>query len=114
MRIKELKKEIEEQKEKNIELFKSIPLPSHADPCNKKAETILTEWRKGSKKLKGMLKELAELEKAEKSSTNEVKTNEKTFVNGFGEATKRKITCSTYERAEKRLSKEILSFMGSK
>ena len=31
----------------------------------------------------------------------------KTFVNGFGEATRREITTGTYERAQKRLQKEI-------
>ena len=31
----------------------------------------------------------------------------KTFVNGFGEATRREITSGTYERAQKRLQKEI-------
>jgi len=112
IRIAELKKEIEEQKELNIKMFKSIPLASHADPSNEKAEPILVEWRKGSKKLKIMIKELAELERAVKGNTNEVKTNIKTFVNGFGESSKRNITCSTYERAQNRMSKEILSFIG--
>lgn len=31
----------------------------------------------------------------------------KTFVNGFGEATRREITTETYKRAQKRLQKEI-------
>lgn len=114
MRIAELKKEIEEQREQNIKLFKSIPLASHADPSNEKAESILTEWREGSKKLKSLIKELAELERAVKSNTNEVKPNEKTFVNGFGEATKRNITCSGYERAQKSNNKAMLSFVGGK
>lgn len=112
MRIEELKREIKEQGEQNVKLFKSIPVPTHEDPRNKKAEPILVEWRKGSTKLKSMIKELAELERAK--HTNEVKENEKIFVNGFKEATKRNITCSTYERAEKRMSKEILSFIGGR
>lgn len=116
MRIAELKKEIEEQGKKNIELYKSIPVPTQKDPCNKKADQILTEWREGSKKIKSMIKELAELERIayNQNKTNEVKTNTKTFVNGFKEATERNITCSTYERAQKRMSKEILLFIGGK
>jgi hypothetical protein len=116
MRIEELKKEIKEQREKNIELFNSIPVPTHEDPFNKKAEPILAEWRKGSKKIKSMIKELAELERiaTNTNNTNEVKTNEKTFVNSFGEATKRNITCYGYERAENRNKKTILSFIGSR
>lgn len=35
----------------------------------------------------------------------------KPFANGFGEATDRYITCSTYERSQKRIEKEIASFM---
>lgn len=116
MRIAELKKEIEEQGNKNIKLFKSIPLASHADPSNEKAETILTEWREGSKKIKSMIKELAELERIayNQNKTNEVKTNEKTFINGFGEATTKYISCSGYERAQKRNSKAMLLFVGGK
>jgi len=113
MRIQELKKEIKEQGEKNIVLFKSIPVPSHEDPSNKKAEPILVEWREGSRKIKSMIKELAELEMRAKN-TNEVKINVKTFVNGFGEATKRNITCSGYDRAEKRNAKAMLTFVGGR
>lgn len=36
----------------------------------------------------------------------------KTFVNSFGEATHKYITSSTYERAQKRLEKQIFSFLG--
>lgn len=113
--IKHLKKEIKEQGEQNIELYNSIRwCPTHDDPLNKKAEPILIKWREGSKKLKSMLKELAELERLAKSNMNEPLTNIKPFINGYEEATKRNITCSTYERAQKRMSKEILSFMGGK
>lgn len=112
MNIIELKKKIAEQKEKNIKLFKSITLPSHEDPLNKKADPILTEWREGSKILKSMIKELQELETRESNNTINAKESEKVFVNGFGEATKREITCSTYEKSQKRNSKAILSFIG--
>jgi FtsZ-binding cell division protein ZapB len=114
MSIEELKMKIEEQKEKNTKLYKSIPLPTHEDPLNKKADTILTEWREGSKILKSMIKELQELERRENNNTISTKDNKKVFVNGFGEATKREITCSTYEKAQKRNSKAIFSFMGSR
>jgi len=119
MRIKELKKKIEEQRNKNIALYNSISwMPTHEDPLNKKADPILAEWREGSKKLKGMIKELLELERMVKDTnrTNENNKTEdnKTFVNGYGEATTRNITCSGYERAEKRNSKAILSFIGSR
>jgi hypothetical protein len=37
MPITELKMKIEEQKEKNIKLYKSIPLPTHEDPLKQKS-----------------------------------------------------------------------------
>ena len=111
-RIAELKKEINEQREQNIKLFNSIPLPSHEDPSNKKAEPILREWREGARKLRSMIKEL-ELERLV-NNTNEVKINEKTFINGFGEATNKYITCAGYDRAEKHNAKAMLSFIGGR
>lgn len=35
-----------------------------------------------------------------------------TFVNGYGEATKREITSASYKRSQKRLEKQLLSFVG--
>lgn len=45
----------------------------------------------------------------EMASRTKRKTSQerRTFVNGFGEATRREITSGTYERAQKRLQKEI-------
>lgn len=36
---------------------------------------------------------------------------EKVFINGYGEATHREITSSSYKRAQNKLSKDILSFL---
>lgn len=44
--------------------------------------------------------------------TSDAKTSGKTFVNSFGEATKREITTSTYKNGQAKLSKEILGFVG--
>ena len=35
----------------------------------------------------------------------------KTFVNSFGEATKREITNISYDKQQKRLSKEIINYI---
>jgi len=113
MKINELKKEIEKQKESNMILYKLIPLASHEDPLNEKAESILKQWREGSKKLKELLNKLHEMEKVEKSSSNAT-IKGKTFVNSFGEATTREITCNGYKRAENRTKKEIMSFVGTR
>ena len=42
---------------------------------------------------------------------NKVKNDKNIFVNSFGEATKRYITNSTYEKQQKRLSKEIIKYI---
>ena len=42
---------------------------------------------------------------------NEAKAKKK-FVNSFGEATKRNITNATYEKAQKKLSKQIMKYIG--
>ena len=115
MTRKELVEMIEKQKESNMNLYKAIPIASKDDPLNKKAEPILKQWRDGSKKLKELLNKLYEMKKEEKeSSLNASSKDVKTFINGFGEATKREISCNTYKRAENRINKEIMSFMGNR
>ena len=108
MNIKELKRKIEEQKEKNINLFKIFQYRLH----EREMQPIIVEWREGSKILKNMIKELHELETKERNNTVNTNENTKVFVNGYGEATKREITCSTYEKAQKRNSKAMLTFIG--
>lgn len=115
MNKKELEKAIEEQEKENIRLFKSIPLATKEDPRNKKAEPILKEWREGSYKIKALLKELYKIEDkehTEKIVKEGVEKKEKTFINGFGEATNKYITSNTYERTRKRNLKEMESFLG--
>lgn len=108
----ELKQKIDKQRSLNVMLYKSIPLASHEDPTNKKSELILKQWREGSAKLKQMLVKLQELELKDKKI--ETKDNVETFINGFGEATKRNITCLTYKRTVKRNEKLMLSFVGGR
>ncbi|URZ06452.1 hypothetical protein [Clostridium felsineum] len=110
MEISELKAKIEKQKEINTKLYKQIGTATHEDPRNLKAQPILKQWRKESDKLRSLLKELQEMELVKKEHDRKLKES-KTFVNSFGEATKRNVTCSTYEKAQKRISKEILNFI---
>lgn len=60
--------------------------------------------REMNTKRNALNKALDEMAKARKGQTVQER---KTFVNGFGEATRREITSSTYKRAQKRLQKEI-------
>lgn len=111
MNIKEIKQAIEIQKEINIKLYKSIPCASRQDPLNEKAEPILIEWRNGSKELKRLESELRKLEMVQPKTGQSIN---KTFVNSYGEATKREITSTSYNNSSKKLNKEILSFIGSR
>jgi len=114
MKIKELKEKIEKQKENNIRLYKLIPLATHEDPQNEKAEPILKQWREESQKLKELLNILHEMGKEEKeSSSNATNKGIKTFVNSFGEATTREIMCDGYKRAENKMKNQIMSFIGA-
>ena len=111
MNKEQLQKQIKEQEEKNISLFKIFDNRF----SDKEMQPFIQEWYKGSSRLKDLLDELYQLNIKERDGMliNEDNKNEtKTFVNGYDEATKRYITSSTYERAEKRRQKEIISFMG--
>lgn len=106
--IHSLKENIKLQREINMILYASIPMPSHEDPRNEKAEPILAEWREGGKKLKKMVSELA----ATEAKQREIVPERKVFVNGFGEATTRVIETVGYLRQQKRSDKRIFEFIG--
>lgn len=97
----ELKRRIKEQQDANTKLYNIFENRIY----DKEMQTFVDEWRAGSRKLKEMLTELKELE------LKEVKNSPKKFVNSYGEATSREITTSTYARADKRLQKQIMSFL---
>ncbi|MCC5440354.1 hypothetical protein AL714_11590 [Clostridium botulinum] len=109
MKIDNLKKAIKEQRDTNVRLFNSIPIPTREDPNNTKAEPILKLWREGSNKIKEMIKELQILES--KNRKRENKDVHKVFINGYGEATNREITNSSYQRNQKRLAKDMLNYI---
>lgn len=62
------------------------------------------QWTKAKKKLENA--------RAKQMSKNKKSKESHAFVNSFGEATKRNITSSTYERAMKRTEKDVLRNMG--
>ena len=97
MTINELKIEIDNQRAHNIELYKAIPVATFESP-------ILTEWREGSKRIKQLTSELNQLLDKQRPIS--------TIANKPTEKTERYITCTTYENAQKRQSKEVMSFIG--
>ena len=106
MTIEELKQEINKQREENIRLYEIFQYKEYKEEM----QPLLNTWRQGSKRLKELLNQLYESEKAEKE--NKVSKVSEKYINGYGEATSREITSSTYIRADRRLSKEIMSFIG--
>lgn len=111
MNKEQLQNQIKEQEEKNINLFNIFQYRLHEEEM----QPLIQEWREGSKKVKALLDELYKIEmkeRDEKLAKEDNSNKTKTFVNGYGEATNKYITSSTYEKAERRRQKEILSFMG--
>ena len=100
--IEELKQAINSQREENIKLYEVFQYRLQ----EKDIQPLICEWRNGSNRLKKLLNQLSELEKEEreKQSVNKTRVYEKPVG--------REITSSTYIRADKRMQKEIMSFVG--
>ena len=73
------------------------------------------QWNTNDKKLRRMKTNIetarAKQREAQREALGKIKTK-KPFINGFGEATKRYVTNTTYENARKRNDKEIMKFIG--
>lgn len=73
------------------------------------------QWNTNDKKLRRMKTNIetarAKQREAQREALSKIKTK-KPFINAFGEATKRYVTSTTYERARKRQSKEIMKSIG--
>ena len=73
------------------------------------------QWNTNDKKLRRMKTNIetarAKQREAQREALSKIKTK-KPFINAFGEATKRYVTSTTYERAQKRSDKEIMKFIG--
>ena len=79
---------------------------------NKKREENEKKWYKNREKMMILKKKLNE--EYDKKITNRKKEEiftetTETFVNNFGEATTRYVTSTTYEKAQKRLEKQVLN-----
>ena len=73
------------------------------------------QWNTNDKKLRKMKTKIetarAKQREAQREALSKIKTK-KPFINAFGEATKRYVTNTTYENAQKRRDKEIMKFIG--
>ena len=100
--VKELKKEIEVLKSKMTELEEFATQANYNEELAEEYYSVLRLMNEKRNELNVLLNNQP------REAKLEVK---KTFVNSFGEATKREITCSTYERQQKKQQKEIEKFI---
>lgn len=102
--IEELRKEIGEKRDENARLYRVFQYRLQEEEM----QPLICEWRNGSNRLKALLRQLSELEKEERETHNINKAN------AYEKPVGRDITSSTYIRADRRLQKDILNFMGEK
>lgn len=104
---KQLETEIATQKKENAELYAIFQYRLN----DVEMQPLIEKWREGSRRLKELISQLNQIKDKERELKPHRVMITKTFVNSYGEATKREITSATYERANKRLSKEIMNFI---
>lgn len=100
--IENLEREIKELNAKLAKICESRDRKSTLMP--KEYYVIIKERQSLESELRELL--------AEKYSAKDKKEVQHTFVNSYGEATKRKITTDTYERTQRRIEKAVLINMG--
>lgn len=78
-----------------------------------RVDRAMAEYNEGSKIFNELRdrKSALENEKAKRKSGSQASAG-KVFVNSYGEATRRNITNQTYERAQKRLERDVARFLG--
>ena len=101
-RIKKLEQKIKTLQDESIQVLKSRE--NSFDPTPQRYYEIAREVRWLKDERLELDKKRAEIIRNKRSQQET-----KTFVNSFGEATKREITSASYERAQRRLDKQIWS-----
>ena len=110
--IKTLQAQYDKLRERNIKLYNETAGFAITGDMErlKKRNKAYKEWLDNRNKL-GKLKQQIDGERAKKERYQK-QDNSKTFVNSYGEATKREITSSTYRRQQKRLEKSVRRNLG--
>lgn len=80
-----------------------------------RVDKAMSDYNEGSKIFNELRdrKSALENEKAKRRKKKQPQTS-RTFVNSYGEATHRYITSLTYERAQRRLERDVVRFLGGK
>jgi len=110
--IKTLQAQYDKLRERNIKLYNETAGFAITGDMErlKKRNKAYKEWLDNRNKL-GKLKQQIDGERARKERYQK-QDNSKTFVNSYGEATRREITSSTYRRQQKRLEKSVRRNLG--
>ena len=108
--IQILEEAIKKQEKASVDLYNSIP-----DFSQDTKE--INQWRKGHNEMRRLLNKKTDLlnkksELLQEQMKEQDKVFDKIFVNSFGEATTRKISNVTYENQQRRIAKEVASFLG--
>ncbi|MCD8333779.1 MAG: hypothetical protein LUC35_00175 [Clostridiales bacterium] len=75
------------------------------------AEKKANAYYKAQQEYNEIRQEYSRLRDAQMQQRNNQPSSARTFVNSYGEATKREITSPTYNRAQKKLEKRIQTWM---
>lgn len=105
--LKMLQQEIEELKNKNIALYNTFQYKMHKDEM----QPLIEEWRENAAILREKRRQENVVLDSLRTVKNQKNENTKVFVNGYGEATKREITTTSYIKQQNRLDKQILNFI---
>ena len=110
--IKTLQAQYDKLKERNIKLYNETAGFAITGDMErlKKRNKAYKEWLDNRNKL-GKLKQQIDGKRV-REERYQKQDNSKTFVNSYGEATKREITSSTYRRQQKRLEKSVRRNLG--
>lgn len=92
--------------------YSQYALPSYDGSDRQKMAAKYYKYKEQLDAVREKRNRLLDAQAAKKSVTGS--QPKKTFVNSFGEATKREITNTSYQNATRRMNRQIMSFVGGK
>lgn len=105
-----LERLMKECEEKCVEIYKNNSFYwslGEREDLHKEWIDISCQGKQYKKEINNLLDKLRDIRQE-----NKTKEDKKTFINSYGEATKREITTSTYNRTQNRMKKQVLRNMG--
>lgn len=107
-KVSDLEKQIETLNTQMMEICDNRDMKTSVMP--KGYYELLKERQHLESELRSLWKEQSRIRREIQKHNSHIQ--KKTFVNSYGEATKREITNATYQRAQKRIEKTLLAYVG--